>query len=37
MQECFDKNPLFLAEDPTEFRYRIPLDSPKSIIFNYQV
>jgi len=36
-QECFDKHPLVLAENPRTHQFYVPLDSPKITKFNYQV
>ena len=35
-QECFDSNPLLLADTGSE-RFTVPLDSPKITQFQYQV
>merc|ERR1719483_244395 len=36
-QECFDKHPLVLANNPKSHQFYVPLDSPKITKFNYQV
>jgi len=36
-QECFDKHPLVLADNPRSHQFYVPLDSPKITKFNYQV
>jgi len=36
-QECFDKHPLVLADDPNSHEFYVPLDSPKITKFNYRV
>ena len=36
-QECFDKHPLMLTENPSSYKFNVPLDSPKITRFQYQV
>merc|ERR1711872_1101739 len=36
-QDCFDKHPLVLADNPRSHQFYVPLDSPKITKFNYQV
>merc|ERR1711892_1354397 len=36
-QDCFDKNPLVLADNQKSHQFYVPLDSPKITKFNYQV
>jgi len=36
-QECFDRNPLVLADNPRSHQFYVPLDSPKITKFNYKV
>ena len=36
-QECFDKHPLMLTENPSSYKFNVPLDSPKITRFQYKV
>merc|ERR1712121_335362 len=36
-QDCFDKHPLVLADNPRSHQFYVPLDSPKITKFNYKV
>ena len=36
-QECFDKHPLMLDDDPSEHKFYVPLDSKKKDVFRYKV
>jgi len=36
-QECFNKHPLVLADNPRSHQFYVPLDSPKITKFNYKV
>ena len=36
-QECMDKHPLYLADDPTSYKYQIPDDVGKKATLVYEV
>ncbi len=36
-QKCLDKNPLYLADNPSSYKYYVPDDTEKSAVLNYQV
>ena len=36
-QDCFDKHPLMLTNNPSSYKFNVPLDSPKITRFKYQV
>jgi len=36
-QECFDKHPLMLTDNPSSYKFNVPLDSPKITRFQYKV
>ena len=36
-QECLDRYPLYLASDPTTFKYQIPKGTKKKAVVHYDV
>ena len=36
-QDCLDRYPLYLASDPTTYKYQIPEDTKKKSVVHYDV